>query len=82
MGFDTEDGLTVLLTDSEDDWWINGNEPPSDVPSLLRAWRRFQTLVSHLSESFSAWDDLFSRSQFYLGLRPPRMRDSTTTTSR
>jgi hypothetical protein len=48
-GFELEDGLTVLLSDSDEDWWVNGKNPPSNVHLLLRAWRRFQSLVSHLS---------------------------------
>jgi hypothetical protein len=48
-GFDIEDGITVLLSDSNDDWWVNGEKPPCDLHMLLRSWRRFQSLVSHLS---------------------------------
>ena len=46
--FDTEDGITVVLKESDEDWWVNGNQPPFDLHSLLRAWRRFQSFVSDL----------------------------------
>jgi len=49
MDFDEEDDITVILKDSHDDWWVKGGQPPSDIHALLRAWRRFQTLVSHSS---------------------------------
>jgi hypothetical protein len=48
-GWDIEDGLTVLLSDCDDDWWVNGKKPPSNLHLLLRSWRRFQSFVSHLS---------------------------------
>ena len=45
--FDQDDGITVILKDNDDDWWVNGTDPPPDVHSLLRAWRHFQSFVSH-----------------------------------
>ena len=49
MDFDKDDGITVILKDSDDYWWVNGNQPPSNIHSLLWAWRHFQSFVSHLS---------------------------------
>jgi hypothetical protein len=48
-GFDIEDGLTALLSDCDDDWWVNGKKAPSDLHLLLRSWRLFQSFVSDLS---------------------------------
>ena len=33
--FDKDNGITVILKDSDKDWWVNGNGPPVDVRSLL-----------------------------------------------
>lgn len=66
-GFDIEDGVTMVLEDDDEDWWVNGNREPLDVRSLLRAWRRFQSFVSRCSFSniYLHYMIFFSPSQPY-----------------
>ena len=67
-GFDIEDGVTMVLEDDDEDWWVNGNQGSLDVRSLLRAWRRFQSFVSDLLlilQYLPTLHDFFSPSQPY-----------------